>query len=173
MIGYQVIFQKNLRCQLVTEPENFEFSFNAETNHYVFKRIMTEIVLRGPPLTQEYLFGGGAGVNNGPFDVMVPVVSDGSSSELFPPSSASSVILANSGLHQIVVPAPGDAVLQSIPESETADEASKEKEVDQGTIDIVKTTKCTSTSIAQISKSLIQLTSVGKLYETLISWKLF
>ena len=173
MIGYQVIFQKNLGCQLVTEPENFEFSYNTDTNHYIFKRIMTEIVLRGPPLTQEYLFGGGAGVNNGQFDVMVPVVSDGSSSELFPPSSASSVFLANSDLDQIEVPAPGDAVLQSIPESETADEASKEKEVDQGTIDIVKTTKCTSTSTAQISKSLIQLTSVGKLYETLISWKLF
>ena len=123
------MFKKDLGCQLIADPSEFDSSYDDETNHYTFKRLGNgnSRVTIGPPITAGELL---PQLSVGVSDILVDVVPLESSSSDFLSSSASSMIITDK-------PPPSGGHLQelAVPEAATAAGASNtEEEVDQGIV---------------------------------------
>ena len=124
------MFKKNLGCQLMTEPSEFDISYDAGTNHYTYKRLGTRNGrVIGAPITADELL---PQLSIGVSDFLVDVVPLESSSSDLLSSSASSMIVTN---ELALPPSGGHLQEQAVPEAAAAAGASNiEEEVDQGIV---------------------------------------
>ena len=117
---------------MTSDPSSFDVYYDGDKNHYTIKkREERTSIIFGPPITQEDLCGGGAGIDKIPVGESTHLLSvvTGGSSDLFSPSASRIIFSVDPG-----VPT-SDANLQQQAASDTgtATEATNtEEEVDKG-----------------------------------------